>query len=89
MEQDNTTFRDKGTEVPSLSQDKGTTGQAGKTWNGPGWVFDIFPGDGPGWDFDSKSRPILEYPGTASGKTGKKSNRFTIFEKKWTYFDFF
>ena len=26
--QDNATFRDKGTEVPSLSQDKGTTGQA-------------------------------------------------------------
>ena len=28
MEQDNVTFRDKGTEVPSLSQDKETTGQA-------------------------------------------------------------
>ena len=28
MGRDRTTFRDKGTEVPSLSQDKGTTGQA-------------------------------------------------------------
>ena len=26
--QDSATFRDKGTEVPSLSRDKGTTGQA-------------------------------------------------------------
>ena len=33
------TFRDKGTEVPSLSRDKGTTGQAknlAKGQNGPG-----------------------------------------------------
>ena len=39
MERDNTTFRDKGTEVPSLSQDKGTTGQAKnltKGRDGPG-----------------------------------------------------
>ena len=28
MEQDSANFRDKGTEVPSLSQGKGTTGQA-------------------------------------------------------------
>jgi hypothetical protein len=28
MEQDSATFRDKGTEVPSLSRDKRTTGQA-------------------------------------------------------------
>ena len=45
-EQDSTTFRDNGTEVSSLSRDKGTTGQAqnlakgragtAKTWDGTG-----------------------------------------------------
>ena len=37
--QDSATFRDKGTEVPSLSRDKGTTGQAknlAKGLDGPG-----------------------------------------------------
>ena len=37
--QDSATFRDKGTEVPSLSWDKGTTGQAKnhvKVRDGPG-----------------------------------------------------
>ena len=37
--QDSATFRDKGTEVPSLSQDKGTAGQAQnltKGRDGPG-----------------------------------------------------
>ena len=37
--QDSATFRDKGTEVPSLSRDKGTTGQAknlAKGQDGPG-----------------------------------------------------
>ena len=36
---DSATFRDNGTEVPSLSWDKGTTGQAknlAKGWDGPG-----------------------------------------------------
>ena len=36
---DSATFRDKGTEVPSLFRDKGTTGQAQnliKGWDGPG-----------------------------------------------------
>ena len=36
---DSATFRDKGTEVPSLSRDKGTMGQArnlAKGWEGPG-----------------------------------------------------
>jgi hypothetical protein len=28
LQRDSATFRDKGTEVPSLSRDKGTTGQA-------------------------------------------------------------
>ena len=39
MRRDSATFRDKGTEVPSLSWDKGTTGQAknlAKSWDGPG-----------------------------------------------------
>ena len=38
-ERDSATFRDKGTEVPSLSRDKGTTGQAknlAKGQYGPG-----------------------------------------------------
>ena len=36
---DSATFRDNGTENPSLSRDKGTTGQAknlAKGWDGPG-----------------------------------------------------
>ena len=39
MRRDSTTFWDNGTEVSSLSQDKGTTGQAqnlAKGWAGPG-----------------------------------------------------
>ena len=39
MERDSATFRDKGTDVPSLSQDNGATGQAknfAKRWDGPG-----------------------------------------------------
>ena len=39
MGQNSATFRDNGTEVPSLSWDKGTTGQAknlAKGWDGPG-----------------------------------------------------
>ena len=67
-EQDFLVPQDKGTEVFSLSHDERTTGRkylhcprtkgqgtSSKTWNGPGWVFDIFPRDGPGRDFDSLS----------------------------------
>ena len=39
MEQDSATFRDAGREIPSLSRDKGTTGQAtnlAKGREGPG-----------------------------------------------------
>ena len=39
MGRDSATFWDNGTEVPSLSRDKGTTGQAknlAKGWDGPG-----------------------------------------------------
>ena len=39
MGRDSATFWDKATEVPSLSRDKGTTGQAknlAKGWDGPG-----------------------------------------------------
>ena len=32
---DSATFRDKGTEIPSLSRDKGTTGQAQNLATGP------------------------------------------------------
>ena len=40
---DGATFRDKGTEIPSLSRDKGTTGEAQNL--------------ATGWDFDSLSCP--------------------------------
>jgi hypothetical protein len=39
MGRDSATFRDKGTEAPSLFRDKGTTGQTknlAKGWDGPG-----------------------------------------------------
>ena len=46
---DSTTFRDNGTEVSSLSRDKGTTGQAQNLAMGwSGQDFDISPWDGPG-----------------------------------------
>jgi hypothetical protein len=44
---DSATFRDKGTEIPSLSRDKGTTGQAQNL---------------AGRDFDSLSRPVTGRP---------------------------
>ena len=51
MGQDSATFRDKGTEVPSLSRDKGTTGQAknlAKARDGPGRDSQNLGLDGPG-----------------------------------------
>ena len=45
---DSATFQDKGTEVPSLSRDKGTTGQAQNLATGR--------------DFDSLSRPVPGRP---------------------------
>ena len=61
--QDSPTFRDKGTEVPSLSWDKGTTGQAqnlAKGRDGPGQPVKIQDGmwDGMVQDFDSLSHPV-------------------------------
>ena len=64
---DSATFQDKKTEVPTLSRDKGTTGQAQNLAKGrdrPGQPVKIWDGtwDGTVRDFDScpiKSRPIL------------------------------
>ena len=87
---------------PPLFQDKGTMGQGQNLFTG--WAgfwhfvlgrtrigrnFDILPWDKPGRDFDSLSRPILQYPGTATGQKEKKRQR--IFEKKkiLKIFDFF
>jgi hypothetical protein len=49
---DSPTFRDKGTEVPSLSRDKGTTGQAQNLATGRDGIF------------DKLSRPVPGRPGT-------------------------
>ena len=72
--------RDKGTEVSSLSRDKGTTGQKSLYCqrdklkilprNRPGRDFAILPRDGPGRDFDT-------------GQKGKKRQFLTFFEKKF------
>ena len=101
---DSATFRDKGTEVSSLSRDKGTTGQAqnlakGRAGTGfsyfstgrtrTGRNFDILPRDGPGRDFDSLSRPVPEYPGTATGQKGKKCKKSKIFAKKKIFLTIF
>ena len=40
------------------------------------------PQDRQGQNFDSLSRPIPEYPGTATGQKEKKSKKITILEKK-------
>ena len=53
-EWDSATFQDKGTEVPLLSRNKGTTGQAQN-----------LPRDGPGRDFNGLSRPV---PGRPAGQ---------------------
>ena len=60
---DSATFRDKGTDVPSLSRDKGTTGQAqnlAKGRNGPRQPVKIRDRtqDGTVPDFDSLSSPF-------------------------------
>ena len=57
---DSATFRDKGTEVASLSRDKRTTGQAQNLtmgWDGPGQSVKIWDGtrDGTITIFQSKS----------------------------------
>ena len=46
MVQDIATFRDKGTEIPSLSQDKGTTGQAENLATGRDGLGQPKPGTG-------------------------------------------
>ena len=61
---DSATFRDKGTEVLSLSWDKGTTGQAqnlAKGWDRPGEPVKIWDRTQAGMvpDFDSLSLPVL------------------------------
>ena len=86
--------RDKGTEVSSLSRDKGTMGQKSLhcfgtkgqrdklkilSRDGLGWDFDILPQDGLGRDFDSLSHPV---PGQDAGQKGKKSTQIKNFEKK-------
>jgi hypothetical protein len=78
--------QDKGTEVPSLSRDKGTTGQKSLLCSGTkgqwdklkifpknrsGRDFEILSQDRPGRDFDSLSRPVLEYLRTVTGRKEK------------------
>ena len=69
---DSATFRDKGTEVPSLTRDKGTTGQAPNIIegrDGPGQHVKIGTGrDGTVQDFNSLSRFVL------LDKTGQSRN---------------
>ena len=65
MGRDSATFRDKGTKVPSLSRDKGTTGQAknlAKGRNEPGQ-----PKSGTGRDSQN--------PGWDAGQNGTKQIR--------------
>ena len=66
---DSSTFQDKGTEVPSLSQDRQWDKLKILPRDGPGPDFDILPRDGPGRDCDSLSHPI---PGQDAGEKGKK-----------------
>jgi hypothetical protein len=57
---DSATFRDKGTEVPSLSQDKGITRQAknlAKGWDGPGQPKS---GTGRGTKRDRAEKDVLK-----------------------------
>ena len=65
---DRATFRDKGTEVSSLSRDKGTTEQAQNLAKGQ--PFKLWDGtrNGTVQDFDSLSRP------NPRDKTGKSRN---------------
>ena len=64
---DSATFWDKGTEIPSLSRDKGTTGQAQNLATGR---------DGTGRDFDSLSRPGTSRGTEMKGKALKKWDFF-------------
>ena len=61
--QDSATFWDKGTEVPSLSRDKGTTGQAQNLAKGR---------DGLVQDFDSLSRHV---PQEKTGQSRKERSK--------------
>ena len=60
---DSTTFRDKETEVPSLSRDKGTMGQAQNLdtgWDGPGQPIKIWDWT---WDGTGQSLFFCQNPG--------------------------
>jgi hypothetical protein len=64
-EQDSVTFQDKGTEVPSLSQDKGTTGQAQNLatgWNGTGQPVKILDGTRDGTITSGPEETITSNP---------------------------
>jgi hypothetical protein len=62
MERDSATFRDKGTEVPSLSWDKGTMGQAKNLAKGQ---------DGPGRDSQNSGRDRPGQAGTGRDRPGQ------------------
>ena len=55
---DSATFRDKGTEVSSLSRDKGTTGQAQNLATGRDGILTACPVPSPFPDSDVLSWPI-------------------------------
>ena len=63
--QDKATFRDKGTEVSSLSWDKGTTGQAQNLGKGRAGTAKIWDGTGR----DSQN------PGRDAGQNGTEQKR--------------
>ena len=65
MGRDSATFRDKGTEVPSLSRDKGTTGQAKNLAKGRDRLGQ--PKFGTGWDSQN--------PGWDAGQNGTEKKR--------------
>ena len=58
--QDSATFRDKGTEVPSLSRDKGTTGQAKNLAKGRDGISKIRAGTGRGTKRDRAEKDVLK-----------------------------
>ena len=60
---DSATFRDKGTEVSSLSRDKGTTGQAKN-----------LPRDGTGM-YSQNSGRVSQNPGRDAGQNGTEQKR--------------
>ena len=72
MGRDGASFWDKGTEVPSLSGDKGTMGQWDK--------LKILPRDGTGRDSLSKSGTVRDFdtcpiPSRPAGQTGTEQKR--------------